>query len=360
MRAFFVSILILCLIKSNAQSTVYDFASFKKTLNIPSELNSQRTAVVFSVPWFEEEFNRVGEYEVMINQAHKAFRTMGIDAVVYLNNLTLTASSSTQDSYVNIFQKRAIKNVIFLTKTPTSFQLMIAPFSGTNKFIAENADAFYIEDTDLYNILLRLGKEVRRAELENNNFLIPEKPNFLDGVSIVENTLLKNYPGILRRSKLAVERFAYLDSVNVRDPSVLKRVKAHNDEQKKRNAELERMISSSYPYEWEMIDPMSDDDLKRKRYQFVLRSISGPASSVRKMLDYDVLPTETGFVSVIPVMPDQKRVITLPKSAIVHKFYIRQNISKNVHVGEWDADVSWQDALNNMIGNLSQELNVKN
>ena len=64
--------------------------------------------------------------------------------------------------------------------------------------------------------------------------------------------------------------------------------------------------------------------------------------------------------TIIPIMPDQTRVKTIPRDAIVSKFYVRQNISKNVHVGEWDADVTWQEALTNMIGNLSQELNVKN
>ncbi len=360
MRLLFYSLLILHIIGSSAQSTVYDFASFKKSQSLPKELNSQRSAVIFSVPWYEDGFQTVGDYNKMVDKAHKAFRTMGIDAVIYLNNLTLTGNGSMVDSYAGIFQKRDIKTVIFLTKTVSSYEILITSFSGTSKFIKEDADAFYVQDTTLDNVLIRLGKEVRRAELKSSNFLIPEKPTFLDGVSIVENTLLKNYPGILRRSKLAVERFSYLDSTNVKDPLVLTRIKKQNEVLRKKNEELEQVVSTSYPYEWEMIDRMSDDDLKRKRYQFVLRSLSGPASSVRKMLDYEVLPTETGFVSVIPVMPDQKRVITLPKNAIVHKFYIRQNISKNVHVGEWDADVSWQDALNNMIGNLSQELNVKN
>ena len=360
MRSFFCLILFVCLTKSIAQSTVYDFVSVNKTSNLPTELTNQRSAVVFSVPWYEEEINKVGEYDKMIGQAHKAFRTMGIDAVFYLNNLSLKASSSSLDSYSEIFKRRVIKNVIFITKKQSAFEILIAPFSNSNKFIEEDAEVFYLEDTNLSNVLLRLGKEVRRAELENTNFLIPEKASFLDGVSIVENTLLKNYPGILRRSKLAVERFAYLDTVNVRDPQVLNRVNRRNEELRRKNEELEQIFRSSYPYEWEMIDPLSDDELKRKRLQFVLRSISGPAKAVRLMLNYEVLPTETGFVSVIPVMPDQKRVITLPKNAIVHKFFIRQNISKNVHVGEWDADVTWQEALNNMIGNLSQELNVKN
>ena len=77
------------------------------------------------------------------------------------------------------------------------------------------------------------------------------------------------------------------------------------------------------------------------------------------MLDYNITQGETDFVSIIPIMPDQTKAKPIPKDAIVTKFYVRQNISKNIHVGEWDADTSWQAALNNMIGNLIQEHNVE-
>ena len=207
--------------------------------------------------------------------------------------------------------------------------------------------------------MVNVGKEIRRADQVKQNFLIPDKPNVLEGLSTVENTLLKNYPGILRRSKLAVERFSMLDTTNISDQQVLANIRSYNQAVKAKNIELDT-IMKSYPYEYELIDALSDDELKRRRYQFVLRSISASASTVKQMLDYDIPANVTDFVSVIPVMPDQTRVKTLPRDAFVYKFYIRQNISKNVHVGEWDADVTWQSALNNMIGNLTQELNIKN
>ena len=66
----------------------------------------------------------------------------------------------------------------------------------------------------------------------------------------------------------------------------------------------------------------------------------------------------TDYISTIPIMPDQTKAKPIPRDALVYKFYIRQNISKNIHVGVWDADITWQDALRNMIGNLIQEHNV--
>jgi hypothetical protein len=218
---------------------------------------------------------------------------------------------------------------------------------------------FYVKAEDLYTLLVKTGKEIKRADLEQENFLIPDHPELLGGLSIVEKTALHNYPGILRRSSLAVERFARLDTGGISDPEVKARIHRYNQQVEAANEELAQ-IMKTYPYEYKLIDYMSDDDLKRNRYQFVLRSVRASAEIVKKMLDYEVLPSETDFISIIPILPDQTRTKTIPKDALVTKFYIRQNISKNVHVGEWDADSTWQEALSNMIGNLIQELNGKN
>lgn len=357
MRPFLFLISQLLFFNAYAQDPAYEFASFNRSLSIPAGVNSQRSAVIFSVPDEVGDVRKVGDYEAFIEQAHRAFTTMKIDAVLYLNNHLFSASTASKKAYIKLFNKRKVKSLIFLSKSNDGYEVMIAPYSGDEQLIKAGADVFFHQETQLSNLMLTLGKEIRRAEQQQLNFLIPEKPNYLDGVSIVENTLLQNYPGILRRSKLAIERFALLDTVNVA-PESLQKIQVYNQAIRQKNEELESIVASFYPYEWEMIDYLEDEQLKRKRYQFVLRSISGPAKSVRRMLDYKALDSETAFASVIPVMPDQQRVKTLAENAQVHKFFIRQNISKNVHVGEWDADETWQDALNNMIGNLIQELNV--
>ncbi len=359
MRIPFSTLFLVLVANLYAQTPIYNYVSFNKTLAVPSEINSQRTAVIFSVPNKVGDFVEVGEHEKLLSQVHKAFVTMGIDAIFYLNELNFTASYNARNSYTELFNSRRIKNVVFITQDESGFEFLMAPYDGTSTLIKDGSDVFYLRDGELYSLLLNVGKEVRRADQELYNFLIPEKPNYLQGLSIVENTLLKNYPGILRRSKLAVERFTPLDSLGISDKDVLKNIQTYNRSIAQKNKELEKILEK-YPYEFELIDPMTDDEMKRKRYQFLLRSVSSSADIVKQMLDYDVSPAETGFVSVIPVMPDQTRVKTIPRKAIVHKFYIRQNISKNVHVGEWDADVTWQQALNNMIGNLTQELNIRN
>ena len=253
---------------------------------------------------------------------------------------------------------RGIKNILFLSELSGSYQIIVAPFNGKETLVDYGIEVFGVKDSQLLQVLLETGREIRRSNYKNENFLIPAKPNFSSGLSIVEKSLLKNYPGILRRSKLSVERFATLPIPTGASSETLQLVDAYNQKAELKNIELDS-IMKKYPYDYELIDPMDDKDLLRSRRQFVLRSISGQAKTLRQMLDYNITQGETDFVSIIPIMPDQTKAKPIPKDAIVTKFYVRQNISKNIHVGEWDADTSWQAALNNMIGNLIQEHNVE-
>ena len=340
-----------------SQIPLYEYRDIRPTLNIPSTINSERSVVIVHVPDDMSEIRKVGDWQKLSEKAHKAFITMGVDVVTYVNHYDLVASTNSKKAFSELFTNRNIKNIVFLIEEQKKFKLIIAPFNNSPSLIDYGTEAFGTEDPDLYNVLLQTGREIKRANHENENFLIPAKPNFTSGLSIVEKSLLKNYPGILRRSKLSVERFAKLDTPKDVSISTLKKISTYNQEIESKNIELDTLMKT-YPYEYELIDPMSDEDLLRSRRQFVLRSISGQAKTLRQMLDYKVDPGETDFVSIIPIMPDQTKAKPIPKDAIVHKFYVRQNISKNIHVGEWDADTTWQDALRNMIGNLIQEHNV--
>ena len=339
------------------QVLLYEYRDLIPTSQVPATINSERSVVIVHVPDQMGEIRRVGAWQQLAGRAHKAFITMGIDVVTYVNHYDLVASPNSQAAFSELFTKRKIKNVLFLLQKQSGFQLLIAPFNNRPSMIDHGIEVFNYEDRDLYNVLLQTGREIKRANHEKENFLIPAKPNFTAGLSIVEKSLLKNYPGILRRSKLSVERFAKLDIPKDAGATTIERIRAYNLEVERKNTELDTLMKG-YPYTYELIDPMSDEDLLRSRRQFVLRIISGQAKTLRQMLDYNVDPSETDFISIIPIMPDQTKTRRIPKDAIVHKVYIRQNISKNIHVGEWDADATWQAALTNMIGNLIQEHNV--
>lgn len=355
----FLFIIFLCLsIGSPAQTPLYEFVTLNYTSAIPLELNSSRSAVIISVPNKTGEFVELGDWKNLAEQAHSGFVTMKVDAIFCINQIDFNASNSSYQNYLDILNTRKIKHLIFVTKKENQFEIIVTEYKSGTQLLVNGQSAYRVISESLKEALLSLGKEIRRAELVQGNFLIPEKPSFLSGRSIIEKSQLKNYPGQLRRSVLAVERFKKMPEAKESDEA-LEKVRNYNAIIDSKNAELDS-IMKSYPYEYVMIDPMSDENLLRNRHQFLVRSVTGSCASVRKMLEFDVVPTENDFVSVIPIMPDRTSIKTIPRDAIVTKFYVRQNISKNVHVGEWDADTTWQSALQNMIGNLSQRLVIKN
>lgn len=355
---FSLVLLLFIVFQSTAQTPLYELVGLEYTSSIPTELNNSRSAVIINVPTNLGEFTKEGDWKKLAEDAHAGFVKMNVDAIFSISQLDLTASNSSFQNYLDIFSRRKIKNLIFVTQKDNSYEIILTENKNTTELLTNGQSAYRVQSESLRAALLTLGKEIRRSELVQGNFLIPDKPSFLSGRSIIENTQLKNYPGQLRRSVLAVERFRKIPEPSTND-EVLKTVQAYNANIDSKNIELDS-IMKSYPYDYVLIEPMSDEDLLRNRYQFLARSITGSAASVRKMLEFDVVPSETDFMSVIPIMPDKTSIKAIPKDAIVTKFYVRQNISKNVHVGEWDADDTWQSALKNMVGNLSQRLVIKN
>lgn len=352
-------VLLLLSISISGQSPLYQLVDLKYITEIPTTLTNSRSAVIVTNPDINGEFRKIGDWKIIANKAHEAFVKMKIDPVFYINLYDLNASASATESFVEIFNQRKISNFIFITETTIGFQIVIAPNKNGKELLIHGQIAYSLEAESLNSVLLMLGKEIRRSDQTLGNFLIPEKGAFLSGVSIIENTQLKNYPGQLRRSVLAVERFKKLPEPKNGSESVLENVQNFNLQIDLNNAELES-IMKLYPFDYVIIDPMSDEDLLRNRHQFLVRSVTGSAASVRQMLDFTIVPSENNYVSVIPIMPDKTSIKSIPSDAIVTKFYVRQNISKNVHVGEWDADETWQLALKNMIGNLTQRLNINN
>ena len=355
MRVVFCCFLFYFLFTSSAQIPLHDYQPLNESLIPPEDINSSRSLVIIHVPdTWAEGFRGTGEWEKLGEAAHPSFVTMGIDPILYINHYDLVASTTSQIIYAELFRKREVKNLIFITRYDNGmFMLTMLPFNGTKNFISDHSPAFRVKGTKLDEVMLKTGREIRRAENDIRNFLIPEHPTFLSGLSIIEKLPLKNYPGILRRSTLAVERFAKMILPEGVGEGFKEKIDSFNMAVDKKNEELE-LLMQNYPYDYVMIDPMSDEDLLRNRHQFILRSIRGQAKTLREMLEYKVNPSEAGFTSTVPVMPDQTYTKRIPKNALVHKFYIKQNISKNVHTGRWDADETWQQALFNLIGNLIQ------
>ena len=193
MRVPFLIFFYLLVFCGYSQAPIYDYLTFEKTLQVPKTINSERTAVVVQVPDEIGDFHSVGGWEVLSERAHKAFVKMGVDAIFYLNHYALTVSTKSKLNYQNLFEQRRVKNIIFLTQNLDGYEIVICQNSGTTSFVSLETPVFYYQSNQLYDLLLQVGKEIKRADYEIENFLIPERPNFVPGISIVEKSLLKNY-----------------------------------------------------------------------------------------------------------------------------------------------------------------------
>ena len=88
--------------------------------------------------------------------------------------------------------------------------------------------------------MIATAKEVKRSDYEITNFLIPDKPIYIDGISVVEKLLLKNYPGILRRNKLFVERFNKRTVPENSTSPLGLQIQSYNEQIDKKNAAFRR------------------------------------------------------------------------------------------------------------------------
>lgn len=353
---FFICILpLFC----SAQSPLYEFRDLEKGNFIPNNINSSRTAVIVSVNPENSSPVVEGDWKKFSDQVHSALYRMSIDAVIYINENDFSSGNSTKNFYEDILSKRGVKNLIFVTQKNGEVELLCSPYSGGSNLISNSEKVYLNRTASLNRLMLEFAREVKRAENPIKNFLIPDRPTYLDALSIVENSNLKNYPGQIRRNKLAIEKFQEVAIPENASDELTAKINQHNSSVQEKNKALANLIEP-FPYETELIEYLSDEDLLRNRYQFVLRNLFASGESIRSMLKYKVPLNEAGYVSVVPVMPDNTSIKTFPRKALLHKFYIRQNIAKNVYVGEWDADEDWESAFQNYMGNMIQYFNKGN
>lgn len=343
----------------SAQSPVYEFRDLEKGIFIPENINNSRTAVIVSTEPQGSSPIVEGDWKKFSDLIHASLHKMSIDAVIYINENDFSSGNSTKNFYEDILSKRAIKNLIFVNQRKGQFELLCAPYKGGNELIRNSEKVYFGKSGNLNRLMLEFAREVKRAENPIKNFLIPDRPTYLDALSIVEKNNLKNYPGQIRRNKLAVEKFQEMVIPENASAELTEKIDFYNSSVQEKNKALENLLQS-FPYETELIEYMSDEDLLRKRYQFILRNLYASGESIQSMLKYKVQPSEAGYVSVIPEMPDNTSIKTFPRKALLYKFYIRQNIAKNVYVGEWDADEDWEAAFQNYMGNMIQYFNKGN
>ncbi len=292
---------------------------------LPQTLVTSRSIVVMDLPLTRDgEYLSRGDWQEEANTVQKNLNVMGVDAIAYLHANDWEASSTTKAAFQSFFQKREVLHLLILSKNENNlFELNVLNFETL-------ASQWKTTGGSLNQVLFRLGKEIKMEGFVVENFLSSTSPEFFADVPVSKWTASTSFPDQIKRLKIGVAQF---------------------DNEVQNNRLRESL--ESYPFKYELITYVNDEDAFRKGYQFILVHMGTAGESIKKLLNYRTGINETDYISTVAADSTSTRLKTIPVDAHVYKFYFRQTITHEAYVGrQWDADVTWEKSLANFILNL--------
>lgn len=294
---------------------------------LPEDLLSTRSVVLIR-SLHKAPNAEVEPWKELASQAHPFLKEIGIDAVAYYDWRNINAGPDASKAFAEAFRQRAIRSLVVLEEQGDGFRLTLAPV-GEEGLLQAGASAWQQKGQALPALMENLQKEVSKTGLAVGNFLIIDRPEFFYTTDIRLNKRFFSYALDLNMDKLAVPAYDIFAEAGTDSLT-----------------ELES-IMGTYPYEWELTDPATEEtDLRLKGgQQFVLLYLHTSPANIRRFLDY-------GKNEEIPL----ELQADLSDDRSVYKFYIRHIYTGDVYMGtHWDAAPSWQEALKNHIQYLRTE-----
>ena len=337
---------------------------------LPENFLSTKAAVFVTVPPASPQTSERGDWKGLSEKAHRQFKRMGIDAVGYYYMDDLKSGTDPALFFAAELKKRKIENIILLSRVPLKikgkpterFVMVITPFNGENSFISHGQKAWKKQSKELEKVLKELGKDVYRSKQPKTNFLINDFPEFFEDADAVKGRRIPTYARDLKVRKLAISKSSLVEIPENRpggliNKKVEKEIEEYNKKVVRDNARLESILKT-YPLEYEIVEGKTDKELYDAGFQYVLVKLNTTGTNIRRMLDYEIDPAETDFVTV--KSKDGRVIIrSIPVNAPIYKYYVKHLYTKDVYVGtEWDADETWDDALQNFISKMKKDLKL--
>ncbi|MCV9388411.1 hypothetical protein [Reichenbachiella ulvae] len=355
-----------------AQMVGADAMQFKELVyhdNLPKYLLSTKTAVLVSTPRSEEDPRLRSNWKELSEFAHKYFRQMKIDAIAYYYLDDVFANVRQNEIFYTEMAEREIKYLILLDQkrveldsgTTNYYRITVTSFNDESSFVSQGQNAWKIEGYNLMDLLIEMNKDVVRAEMEMSNYLIPEFPEFFNSTNIIGGRRIPTYAMDLKVETLVVPRFKKLmveDSSSV-DQAYLSEVAKYNREVDRKNRKLEQIMETYSPLKYKLTDEVTAKAIYNDGHQFALMRIDGTGKMIRESLGYETNTGETDYVTLKAGLGGSY-TYPLPVDAVVSKYYVQHVFTKDVYVGlKWDADLTWEEALQNFIFHMKDILRVK-
>ncbi len=371
-RSVFIFILLI-LAFSQANSQVISSAELKlmrvlnsRTQGLPKNLLKAKTIVVISLGEDKQTGLR-GDWKSVAEEAHFYISRLGIDPVLYIYIDDLIAGYDVQRAMAVQMLRREIVNLLFISKDKVEgrdqYIGVLTTFNKKPDFVSHNQPAWKSQTSDLEILFRNLHRTIDRLDLERENFLIIDVPEFFRDVDIIKGKRFEIFNTDLRIDRLAVPKFEDLplpaDSQNA-SPEIVRTIERENKQNLERNARMEA-IMSKYPYKYEIV-PYEYDEKKllTKGFQFVLMRINTSGENVRKLLDYDITEEIEELITIKKSEDGSVSVKSIPVKGTVYKYYIKHINSGDIYLGpRWDGDDNWEGAFSNHMNALIRALQKK-
>jgi hypothetical protein len=317
---------------------------------LPTTLTNGSTAVIIHQ-------SPTHQWKNTAHRVHKSFQNMGIDAIIYLNELDFTANPVINKKFTQFLAQRRIAQLILIYRAPQQNDIWVLPLPENDQWIKPGMQAWHTSAVDLGNVVLKMARQLKELSPPQRNFLINSVPEFFEEMSLFSGTRFFNYPTQLMRTRLAVRKFMpiNLDSTRTYSDRVLEIIETYNREISVKNDTLEK-IMSEYPYDFEFVGEESVEDLYRQRFQFILSHLHTTGANIRELLMYEDEQLQENLITQVPLPDGTRRMKMIPSGTPVHKYYMFQTIAKNIHVGRyWDAAPEWDQSLRNFLGHMLQD-----
>jgi hypothetical protein len=311
-------ILLFCAFSAAAQLPLNEqqFLSRLKEGPLPENLLSTRTVVFYPFTMSIKE----------LEKAQKSFQRTGIDAIAYFEADMVYSGRDPLVSFAEHLNRREFTNIVYFQKETSVYKIYITPYNGKANLVEQDQGAWIYQDRSLEQLLQNVYRSCT-SNLKNQNFLINDIPEMGFSIDAVVGNRNEYFAIDLKVDALAVPRFGIAEM----DTALAQ-------------------IMKSYPYKYALTEPgLSESDLRKAGYLWVLRFVHARNKLVRGLLGYETTRAQSAIVSMMFVEVDSQ-LKNIPANEDVFKFYFKHIESRNVFLGrKWDADPSWQQALWNQL-----------
>ena len=370
MRIYVIQLILFTMICGFARSQ--DVSSAERKLlvaidesssSLPKDLLSTKTLVVISI--YDPVNPQIrGDWQAVVNEAHRYIAKLGIDPVQYIYIDDLNAGYDVKRAITNQMIRREIKNILLLSKdiikNREQYIGVVTSFSLRPTFITGNQPAWKSQTSDLEILFRNLARSIDQSKLVAENLLIMDTPEFFRSSEIISGRRYETFNTDLRIDRLAVPVFDEIpqgDASNSSLDEILTRENAFNQAG---NSQLE-LILARYPYQYQLIQYDYDEKkLASRGFQYVLMRITTSGNEAKRLLGYLPEKSAKEFMTYKKTFDGQQEIVQIPADALIHKYYIKHINSGEIYLGEqWDADVTWEEALTNHLQALIEKLGLK-